>query len=495
MVADALTQLEADCAAVPLDNGVKVGDGPPEVAPAALDFLPTGKMGETMSADNLGGQKTTSQVGVLAAGSVVALDAAQHAEYVTQQMMALAENIETLLQGLEAAQLRARHLRERWGLSRQQLQRSRPVQQAGMSAAAFERALATWQERMTQAQRDVLAEEQLLRTQMQRTREQLQQVQQELRTLQDDALPAAMRRDTQQRVTQLVEQQHQLERELDALHAELLAQEIHKQAHDAMQTQSAARAQSDVQQSKTGLGTAANSNDDDMLQSVAELTQDQREQLTPIVQLVGSVLQSQRGGNRAAAKLAGASTVPISAATAVLQSRWGDHISKMNVDGWMDVNQLIQWVMREAYINNTEDLRTYAYRVKFFTDLKRSIREELTRARNFQRENTVTEGGNTRLSASYDMRKFSTVPNTDPRTGALAVRAAEGNGSTDDPKTLDNYLKELDQLLNTVGDDAQLAQVDLQNVTQKQQQTLQTLSNLSKVLHETSMAIIRKIGS
>jgi hypothetical protein len=45
-----------------------------------------------------------------------------------------------------------------------------------------------------------------------------------------------------------------------------------------------------------------------------------------------------------------------------------------------------------------------------------------------------------------------------------------------------------------VGDDAQLANVDLQNTLQKQQQTLQTLSNISKALHDTAMAVIRKMG-
>jgi hypothetical protein len=43
-------------------------------------------------------------------------------------------------------------------------------------------------------------------------------------------------------------------------------------------------------------------------------------------------------------------------------------------------------------------------------------------------------------------------------------------------------------------DDAQLANVDLQNILQKQQQTLQMMSNISKMLHDTAAAIIRKIG-
>ena len=61
-------------------------------------------------------------------------------------------------------------------------------------------------------------------------------------------------------------------------------------------------------------------------------------------------------------------------------------------------------------------------------------------------------------------------------------------------KELEIYLADLGQQLTTVGDDAQLANVDLQNALQKQQQTLQMLSTISKMLHDTAMAVIRKIG-
>ena len=42
--------------------------------------------------------------------------------------------------------------------------------------------------------------------------------------------------------------------------------------------------------------------------------------------------------------------------------------------------------------------------------------------------------------------------------------------------------------------DAQLANVDMQNALQKQQQTVQMMSNISKQVHDTAMAVIRKIG-
>ena len=48
--------------------------------------------------------------------------------------------------------------------------------------------------------------------------------------------------------------------------------------------------------------------------------------------------------------------------------------------------------------------------------------------------------------------------------------------------------------LNSLGDDAQLANVDLQNILQRQQQTLQMMSNISKMLYDTAQSVIRKMG-
>jgi hypothetical protein len=42
--------------------------------------------------------------------------------------------------------------------------------------------------------------------------------------------------------------------------------------------------------------------------------------------------------------------------------------------------------------------------------------------------------------------------------------------------------------------DDDLANVDLKNLLQKQQQTLQMMSNISKLLHDTGVSVIRKIG-
>ena len=74
------------------------------------------------------------------------------------------------------------------------------------------------------------------------------------------------------------------------------------------------------------------------------------------------------------------------------------------------------------------------------------------------------------------------MPNGVPGPGVSTVAQVE-----DDIKTWEDKL-------NSIGDDAQLANVDLQNMLQKQQQTLQMMSNISKALHDTAMAVIRKMG-
>jgi len=89
----------------------------------------------------------------------------------------------------------------------------------------------------------------------------------------------------------------------------------------------------------------------------------------------------------------------------------------------------------------------------------------------------------TRLPSLSDGVSSRAIPTTATPAPATTTRG-----------DLDSYLNGLDEKLNSVGDDAQLANVDLQNWLQKQQQTLQMMSNICKMLYDTAMAVIRKIG-
>jgi len=181
--------------------------------------------------------------------------------------------------------------------------------------------------------------------------------------------------------------------------------------------------------------------------------------------------------------------------TESLQSHWADFIATTNTSaagGPVDVNALVQWVLRQSYIEQTADLQFYAQKVQFFNSLKQAIREELTRARTYD-SSLVSAGGGNSTPANYDSVTFANDPVFDDN-GTPQIYSASG-GSLGNRGELETYIQNLEDQLNSVGDDAQLANVDLQDMLQKQQATLQLISNISKMLYDTALAVIRKIGS
>lgn len=128
-----------------------------------------------------------------------------------------------------------------------------------------------------------------------------------------------------------------------------------------------------------------------------------------------------------------------------MENRWKQIVrDARREDASVDVEALVQAVLREAYLETVRDQRSHVDRVRFFNDLKRRVREEIRRAR------------------------------------------GETEGSS-------RYLRELEDLLQEIGHDAQLANLDLQNALQRHQQAMQMISNLSRLLHESAMAVIRNM--
>lgn len=125
-----------------------------------------------------------------------------------------------------------------------------------------------------------------------------------------------------------------------------------------------------------------------------------------------------------------------------VNAEWEGFIGSTEGLGEADVSTLIQEVMRQSYLVQISDLRQYAERVRFFNEQKKAIRERISTARS----------------------------------------------------AMERYIESLEEVLSTTGDDAQLANIDLQNNLQKIQELLQTISNVSKMLHDSAMAVIRKMG-
>jgi hypothetical protein len=178
-------------------------------------------------------------------------------------------------------------------------------------------------------------------------------------------------------------------------------------------------------------------------------------------------------------------------------------IHKMVSDS-TDLNALVQEVLREAYLQVTEDLRRYAEKVKYYNQMKKAVREYLSSLRDFKakaisaahmRNINLCSGAPNDVAALQEIIAGSARSNdVGPIEHELCIPNRVPPEEVISLAHLESEIARWEEKLNTIGDDAQLANVDLQNILQKQQQLLQMLSNISKMNHDTAMAIIRKIG-
>ncbi len=170
----------------------------------------------------------------------------------------------------------------------------------------------------------------------------------------------------------------------------------------------------------------------------------------------------------------------------------------------VDPNALVQEVLRESYLQTTEDLRLYAEKVRYFNQCKKALRAYLAALREFRAN--VMSGARERgvdlcrgdkkdlaiLAKLFDQYAHPyevgeveyglCIPDRVPPSGVNSIAL------------LDAAIERWVERHASLGDDAQLANIDMQNMLQKQQQTLQMMSNISKMLHDTAMAVIRKMG-
>jgi hypothetical protein len=161
-------------------------------------------------------------------------------------------------------------------------------------------------------------------------------------------------------------------------------------------------------------------------------------------------------------------------------------------------------VLRESYKESTEDLRHYAEKVRAFNDQKKAIREYLVALRTFRssvlssaRERSVDLCRANRNDLAGIAKAFKEHARAHD-VGAIGYELCiPSRVPAPTVTTLSHVNEEItrwEERLAALDDEAQLSNVDLQNMLQKQQQALQLLSNVSKTLHETAASIIRKIG-
>ena len=63
-----------------------------------------------------------------------------------------------------------------------------------------------------------------------------------------------------------------------------------------------------------------------------------------------------------------------------------------------------------------------------------------------------------------------------------------------DLRSTDDVVNEMEEKLNEIGDNAELAEIDLQSALDKQQETIDMLSKMGEVQRETAETVVRKIA-
>jgi hypothetical protein len=182
-----------------------------------------------------------------------------------------------------------------------------------------------------------------------------------------------------------------------------------------------------------------------------------------------------------------------------INERWGRFVSEVakNQDGQVNIDALVNEVMRQATLGNEDDVRNAKEKAGHYNSVKKTLQEEISSSRHAMAEMEKGKQVTVRPKRiEYRPERVAAKPVT-AGTQSATVRRTDAAVTLKPITTapeLKTYISDLEGKLQSTGDDAQLAQIDLQNALQNQQQALQTMSNVSKMLHDTAMAVIRKIG-
>ena len=170
----------------------------------------------------------------------------------------------------------------------------------------------------------------------------------------------------------------------------------------------------------------------------------------------------------------------------------------------VDLDAVIQSLLREVYEESTEDLRDYANKLRFTNQRKKAVREYVAALRDLrfavistarQRKVNIFQPAEPDQAVLVELvTELSTIYKVDNVAYELGIPAQVPPQDVKTPEDLDAAIKQWEEELQSIGEDAQLANVDMQNMMQKQQQSLQLMSGISKMLHDTAMDVIRKIG-
>ncbi len=160
--------------------------------------------------------------------------------------------------------------------------------------------------------------------------------------------------------------------------------------------------------------------------------------------------------------------------------RWTNFIkSKQRNKQPVDIFEQVNHAIREAYLQMSQDLQHVVSQIQHFNNLKKKIRDEIRKLRQSRSQKTWRPRG--------DIRHKKIEMASQWHFKIIQGRVIENESE------LDAVIRQWEEKLGTIGNDAELTNIDLQKLLQKQKDIIQMLSNISKVMHDTAMAVIRNI--
>jgi len=165
------------------------------------------------------------------------------------------------------------------------------------------------------------------------------------------------------------------------------------------------------------------------------------------------------------------------------KERWKQLVQKTVDRGGdaQEVQSLIKAVLRDASADTRQDLAGHEGKSAHFRQLQKELRQHLAELRSIAQE----------LDASSRVT-VETVGKVSPyRPGRKPYIIWKRQ--TFNADELRDQIEVIEAMLKKVDGQARMADIDLENTLQKQQQQTQAMANTMKMLHDTAQSVIRKI--
>ena len=169
------------------------------------------------------------------------------------------------------------------------------------------------------------------------------------------------------------------------------------------------------------------------------------------------------------------------------------------------IQALIRQVTQNARRQSARSVQVRRQRLAQLQVAQSSGKKELAKVRRLQRDSKVDLTKAPLQRKEYIVRKRPgrttySLGGGEASAGGREVRDVksadvkiQNAGVITKREDLPGYARDLESQLNAMGDDAQLLQLELQKALQRQQQMIQTMSNIIKVMHDTAKAVLQNI--